>query len=373
MPDNAEYLYLIDKQNWYDNWSKIRPYIGTITGQVKEPVAPAVLNLTVPDETPVRIVYSYRVDGWMNNATGDPENDDVLKFNNKASFESENGSGESTANDNQMNTSGAKVNALRYPTIYKTEYGNDNLDYLSASFAVAKYDTATQQWVYLNNIETITTGAGTSNEKNHREFTFPDSPYTGYLEANDKYPANTALLVFADEDDASTPNDKENVHEFDLKEGTLYKFVEITAPEGYTQPNWTEHTLTDNSSFVFYYAYDGFDEANAPAEARGKINSITAGKRINIKNSKNITVQAEKTFTGSDDILPELSEVTLKLYWANNKKGTGMKLVTSETMDVADDFDPVRVISYDSNQDTNSASGRPANRLQGQCSLLLCT
>lgn len=318
--------------------------------------APAVLNLTVPDETPVRIVYSYRVDGWMNNATGDPENDDVLKFNNKASFESENGSGESTANDNQMNTSGAKVNALRYPTIYKTEYGNDNLDYLSASFAVAKYDTATQQWVYLNNIETITTGAGTSNEKNHREFTFPDSPYTGYLEANDKYPANTALLVFADEDDASTPNDKENVHEFDLKEGTLYKFVEITAPEGYTQPNWTDHTLTDNSSFVFYYAYDGFDEANAPAEARGKINSITAGKRINIKNSKNITVQAEKTFTGSDDKLPELSEVTLKLYWANNKKGTGMKLVTSETMDVADDFDPVRVINYDSNQDTNSAS-----------------
>ena len=318
--------------------------------------APAVLNLTVPDETPVRIVYSYRVDGWMNNATGDPENDDVLKFNNKASFESENGSGESTANDNQMNTSGAKVNALRYPTIYKTEYGNDNLDYLSASFAVAKYDTATQQWVYLNNIETITTGAGTSNEKNHREFTFPDSPYTGYLEANDKYPANTALLVFADEDDASTPNDKENVHEFDLKEGTLYKFVEITAPEGYTQPNWTDHTLTDNSSFVFYYAYDGFDEANAPAEARGKINSITAGKRINIKNSKNITVQAEKTFTGSDDKLPELSEVTLKLYWANNKKGTGMKLVTSETMDVADDFDPVRVINYDSDQDTNSAS-----------------
>ena len=318
--------------------------------------APALLTLTVPDETPVHIEYSYRIEGWEPNSTGDPANDDVIKFGNLASFASENGDGDSSVDENRVNTSGAKVNAKRYPTIYKTEYGNDNLDFLSASFAVAKYDVESNKWVYLQSIKTITTDEGTINEKSHRELTFPDSPYTGYLESNDTYPANTALLKFAKEDDASTANDKENIHEFDLHNNTLYKFVEIVAPPGYTQPNWTNHTLTDNMDFVFYYAYDDFDQTKAPSEAEGHINIINAGKRVNIKNSKNIKVNVEKTFSGSDEVLPVQSEVTFKLYWANNKKGTGMKLVTSENINVASDFDPVRTIPYKTSNETNSAS-----------------
>ncbi len=318
--------------------------------------APALLTLTVPDETPVHIEYSYRIEGWEPNSTGNPANDDVIKFGNLASFASENGDGDSSVDENRVNTSGAKVNAKRYPTIYKTEYGNDNLDYLSASFAVAKYDVESNKWVYLQSIKTITTDEGTINEKSRRELTFPDSPYTGYLESNDTYPANTALLKFAKEDDASTANDKENIHEFDLHNNTLYKFVEIVAPPGYTQPNWTNHTLTDNMDFVFYYAYDDFDQTKAPSEAEGHINIINAGKRVNIKNSKNIKVNVEKTFSGSDGVLPVQSEVTFKLYWANNKKGTGMKLVTRENINVASDFDPVRTIPYKTSNETNSAS-----------------
>ncbi|MBQ8095285.1 MAG: hypothetical protein IJ242_17160, partial [Clostridia bacterium] len=346
VPSASAYVYELN-----DYQSSFEIVSATITKTV-----PAVLTLTVPDETPVQIVYSYRVDGWTPNATGNAANDDVVKFGNTASFEEANGDGDSSVDENDLNTSGAKVQALRYPKIYKTEYGNDNLDYLSASFAVAKYDVETKQWVYLKSIRTITTGAGTTSEKNHRELTFPDSPYTGYLEADDKYPTGTALLKFAEKDDESTKDDKENVHEFDLKSNTLYKFVEIVAPTGYTQPNWTNRTLTDNASFVFYYAYDDFDRTKAPAEAKGNINSITEGKRINIKNSKNITIQAEKTFSGSDDKLPQVSEVTFRLYWANNKKGTGMKLVTSDTIDVAANYDPVKKIEYKAENETNTAT-----------------
>ncbi len=329
IPDNAIRLGVFDNGQ-YNNGDPPHTITKIVDAKsVKK--YPAVLNITVPDEQPLRITYSYDVTGWTAG--------DEIYFANTASFEADNDSGKWSTESEKMNAnSGGTAEALRFPTIYKTEVGNEALDYLSASFAVAKY--IDNQWVYASEVKTETEG------KSHRSFTFPNSPYDGYLESNGKYPQGAALLKFADEDDPNTV-DMENVHEFNLDPGTLYKFVEVVAPKGYRQPNWEGKTLADNSEFVFYYSYAGYT-GGTPPDATGKVTIIRENQKITIPNSKNISISAEKSFSGSAEDIPTQSEVKLALYWANNKNGTGLKLVSGTDLDLPSSFNPNRTITYKS-------------------------
>ncbi|MEE5993619.1 MAG: GDSL-type esterase/lipase family protein [Oscillospiraceae bacterium] len=319
---------------------------GGMTGVSQGTITPAVLDITVPDQQPLRIEYHYLVEGW--------EAGNILKFANTASFYADNGEGSWSTSDDEMSTnSSATAETLRYPTIYKTDIGNYAINDLNASFLVAKYVVGSG-WVYANE---ITTTEGT--QTTFRTLKFPDSPYTGCLETvgAEIYPTyagtgtnKPAILKLG----KSNQGNHEDVHNFDLEAGQLYKFVEITSPAEYRQPNWLKG-YAENQEFVFYYNYNGF-EGTPPAEAEGKVKQILNNGAVNIPNSQNISVTATKSFSGKTEDLPESSTVQLSLYWSTSKKGANQKLVSSEDLDLPSGFSATQTVNYTKDGKNNTVT-----------------
>lgn len=337
VPSGASYIYVIDQGE--------PDYMG-VTDSSKKMIVEAVeasvladaqLNLTVPDETPLIVKYIYKVTGW--------ESTDTLRFTNTASFDEDNGGGSSTSYDNvmQISNSGGDVTTSAYPKIYKTNVNNYAINTLSSTFKVAKYDTASNRWVYANEI--TVEGSG---DQQRRVLKFSNDTL---IEVNGRYPDGAADLAFDEE------KDEKKIHQFDLGQGTLYKFVEIKAPTNYRSPDWSDgKTFADNSEFVFYYAYDGYS-GTIPDDAKGKVQTISNGGTINIPNSNMISLSAKKIFSG--ETLPANAEVELKLYWANSKRAdmSAWQVVNHETLSaIPEGFNPVRIISYSPGGDNTALS-----------------
>ena len=337
IPSGAAYIFILDQGTTV--WRPVGdPDKKMIISDLESSIlSEAKLNLSVPDATPLIVEYSYKVSGWTES--------DTLRFTNTASFDEDNGGGSSTSYDNvmQVSNSGGSVTTSAYPKIYKTNVNNYGVNTLSATFKVAKYDKNTNQWVYANDIETEGSG-----DKKRRKFIFPETALT---EGNNRYPEGAADLVFSEDDETN------KIHQFDLESGTLYKFVETAAPPNYRSPDWSAgKTFTDNSEFVFYYAYDGYS-GTIPAEAKGKVQPIIKAGTVNIPNSNYISLSAKKIFSG--ETLPANAEVKLKLCWANSKRAdmSEWQEVNHETLSaIPEEFDPVRTIRYSPGEDNTALS-----------------
>ena len=340
IPDDCTGIAVLDYHKWY-NQNEPTLAQGVAAAYTQAEDSPAVLEISVPDQQPLRIEYNYIVTGW--------EEGNILKFSNTASFYEDNGEGNWNTSDNEMSTdSSATAETLRYPTIYKTDVGNYAINDLQAEFLVAKYTDG--QWVYANNI-TTTAGA----QIPYRTLEFPEAPYTGFTEApgSETYPENGESRFAVLRLDKTDQGNHEDIHYFDLEEGVLYKFVEIRSPSEYRQPDWTKG-YADNQEFVFYYNYAGFS-GTLPAEAADKVRTILRYGTINVPNSQTITLKAEKSFSGSGE-LPESSTVQFELYWSTSRNGSNQKLVTSETLSVAETFVPTRTINYSNGNPVNTVS-----------------
>lgn len=337
IPSGAAYIFILDEGTpaWRPVGDANKKMI--ISDLESSILSEAKLNLSVPDATPLIVEYTYKVSGWTES--------DTLRFTNTASFDEDNGGGSSTSYDNvmQVSNSGGSVTTSTYPKIYKTNVNNYGVNTLSATFKAAKYDNSTNQWVYANAIEIEGSG-----DKKRRKFIFPETALT---EENNRFPEGAADLVFSEDDETN------KIHQFDLESGTLYKFVETAAPPDYRSPDWSAgKTFTDNSEFVFYYAYDGYS-GTIPAEAKGKVQPIIKAGTVNIPNSNFISLSAKKIFSG--ETLPENAAVTLKLYWANSKRTdmSAWQEVNHETLSaIPEGFDPERSISYFPGEDNTALS-----------------
>ena len=318
------------------------PTDGTFTGISQSPSVPVLLNVSVPDQQHYRIEYSYRVTGYTPDTSeaGQQSNGDNIYFNNKAHFEADNGSGEDSKDKVQLNVknSGATSEATKFPKIFKVDVNNYSLNTLDASFKVAKWVVTgeTGKWVYASEIKDRNDNE--TSGKTIREFTFPTSGNEETVSGSEHYAPtgdNVAVLKFAKEDDVSTENNSENLHEFKLDGATLYKFVEIKAPGEYKQPT-EDGSLEENKEFVYYYAYNGYD-GDTPSDAvdengRSLVRNIVENGTVNIPNSKDITLKVQKLFTGKEDDLPDKAEVTLKLYYSTSRSGTNLTPVTKDML-----------------------------------------
>ncbi len=435
IPEGTKQILIYDSGQYSDFNSSFT--IKDIVAEAKSPSIPAVLNLSVPDEQPLRIEYNYSVSGYKEyntdathyssgsekpyylftglipgekvtaligkTASGKTMTDDVyycflsenetinnalydasrlfpvadakgfsklsglevpqgksklvivdrskdlgkselsimnaylgpsVVFSNEAALEADNGNESSKSDENEMSVaySTATISANNHPKIFKTDINDYSINTLSAKFKVARWDGS--NWVYAKTINEITpTGAGA-----YRQIVFPTNS-EGYQESlhpventGNVAPENAALLEFT----------SSSVHDFKFSlEGEennvdnsagLYKFVEIEAPPDYVQPRWDEGGMKLNETFVFYYAYNGYDKENAPSEIKNKVQIIPNNSTFNILNSKRITVHAEKTFNGQT--VPEQSKVILKLYYSYKKTGSDKQEVTDAFLDL---------------------------------------
>ncbi|MBP3760201.1 MAG: Cna B-type domain-containing protein [Ruminococcus sp.] len=333
VPNGLKHIFVLSQYVSDKSYNALRYSTnGGFTGVSSSDSIPVVLNVSVPDQQHVRVEYSYRVTGYT--PKKDNQEGDKIYFSNKASFETDNGSGWDEEKHNQLNVqeSNATSEATKYPKIYKVDVNDYSMNMLNTSFKVAKWDTEHHQWVYASAISDNQIEGST---KTVRKFTFPETT-NGYLETvrGDKHyaPDNAAELKLSDTDDNNTPS-TDTIHEFLLTDKTLYKFVEVQAPDGYKQPD-ANGSLEDNSEFVYYYAYNGYD-GNIPADAkyengRSKVQNIVVNGTLNIPNSKEISIKAQKIFTGAN--IPESAEVTFELYYSTDRGGKNQKLVTSDML-----------------------------------------
>ncbi len=298
---------------------------------------PVILNMSVPDQQYVRVEYTYHVTGYTPKPADGSSEGDSIYFTNTASFNEDNGDGWDSEIHSALNVQDAQASSevVKYPKIFKVDVNNYSLNNLGASFKIAKYDPDHHKWIYASAVTIRTVG-----DKQIRQFTFPSwEDAADYLETEGEgghyAPDNAALLVFADTDDPSTENDAENIHEFSLSDRSLYKFVEITAPEDYLAPD-PDGSLEDNSEFVFFYAYNDYS-GEYPADAldsdgRSKVHNSVAHGTMNIPNVTGISLSAKKTFTGQEEDLPDTASVTMKLYYSTNRSGINLKEVTADML-----------------------------------------
>lgn len=427
IPNNCTNIYLFD---W--SWAGA---VADVTAECKSTPIPAVLNLSVPDEQPLRIEYNYSVSGYKEytvdtthysgdkpyylftgltagekvtaligkTTTGKTMSDDVyycflgenetidnatfdasrlfpaadakgfsklsslevpqgktklvivdrsndlgqtqpsimnaylapsVVFSNEAALEADNGNENSTSDGNEMSVaySTATISANNHPKIFKTDINDYSINTLAAKFKVARWDGT--NWVYAKSITTITpTGAGA-----YQQIVFPTNS-TGYLETEHSVsgtgnvaPTGSATLEFTQNSVHDFKFSLENEEETADNSAGLYKFVEIEAPTDYVQPRWDEGGMILNEPFVFYYAYNGFDMDTAPSDIASKVNIIPDNGTFNILNSKRITINAEKSFSG--ETVPNQSKVILKLYYSYKKNGTDKQEVTTSFLDL---------------------------------------
>ncbi|EGC02926.1 LPXTG-motif cell wall anchor domain protein [Ruminococcus albus 8] len=308
----------------------------------KQDVA-AKMEITVPDGQHYKIEYIYQGSGFEKSLSTN------VVLNNTAEIHADNGKGWDKQDGVKMNTqdTDATNTIQNYPEIHKVDVNDYKLD-LNATFVAAKLVDG--QWIYANAVETVgVIGDDDGLEKRvYRQFRFDDSSVL--KESDGNFPTAAAQLVFDDKGNATAGSptgtafnvneknktksylldeDRVTVHDFLLEPNTIYKFIEVQAPAGYL-PAPTGNKLSDFAEHTFYYNYDGADDSALPADVdRDRVISVVADSAVRIPNSRDITIKAEKTFSGS--AAPSVSTVVFELLESESGTLTDAKPVAGGT------------------------------------------
>lgn len=303
----------------------------------------AKMEITVPDGQHYKIEYIYQGSGFEKSLSTN------VILNNTAEIHADNGKGWDKQDGVKMNTqdTDATNTIQNYPEIHKVDVNDYKLD-LNATFVAAKLVDG--QWIYANAVESVgVIGDDDGQEKRvYRQFRFDDSSVL--KESGGNFPTAAAQLVFDDKGNATAGSptgtafnvneknktksylldaDRVTVHDFLLEPNTIYKFIEVQAPAGYL-PAPTGNKLSDFAEHTFYYNYDGADDSALPADVdRDRVISVVADSAVRIPNSRDITIKAEKTFSGS--AAPSVSTVVFELLESESGTLTDAKPVAGGT------------------------------------------
>lgn len=272
------------------------------------------LQLSVPDEMPLKIVYSYKLKTNSktpgNPAVGKtPPPGSEISLKNAAEFEtsSEKASAEVSEAKFQISTSSATVNTTEYPTIKKVDVGNYSLE-LNAGFRIAKYDNGT--WKYASQFNDVKDSS--NNVVSH-------SPNFNIEESAGKVPTGSAELETV-----------AGGYKIVLDSGALYKLVEVERPNGYIDLGYkSDSIVTGKKPYVFYFTYDGTipDETlyslnnnldDSDKLEKSDIMNFQKNSTLNIPNSNTFSIKVEKEWgimpTGYTPV-----SVDVKLGWSYSK------------------------------------------------------
>ncbi len=353
-----------------------------VTHSKKEYDSTATLNISVPDETPLAIVYYYDISGTTLDAG------EYITAENKASFNTGNASSNASSDKTQfvIVSSSATVTADTPPRIQKVDT-NDYLVGLDAEFKLAYYDSTIGKWRYAVNATEQDNGAYSV------EWASDDSTA---LSENDILP--DGAYTFAIGDISITADSFKGL---DGESGKLFKIVEVSVPSGYEGSNFvgsfndmltaylaasasttddveytggyvnyivnfiaenpgvTEATFEDLlqmhykgytggpydnffASFqsMFFFTY-GDGEYEAPKDFSSSVMTVPSSGTLMLTNSNLMSVKATKSW---DETMADTSDtkVELQLYWSTVKKTNGyptnLTLATAADLGIVGDF-----------------------------------
>lgn len=175
---------------------------------------------TLPDQTPLKLEYVYETDAT---AEVDLKNTATIK-----GYEGDD------ANVTQQKVDGSSTAYQESVTIHKVDKRNNLYGLAGAEFSLECYDKSSGGW---------------------KNFNSDAAPY--------KVDENGNLTFYF----SSTTGTA------DLKQNTLYRLIEVKAPDGYSAE--TDAATGKNKCYYFIYQKQGFDELHAYFEATNYSNNIT--------------------------------------------------------------------------------------------------
>lgn len=241
-----------------------------------DPVTDNIFNLTVPDGKHLIVEYEYSIkktDGTALSAG------DAVTIGNSATIHTSGGDKTSTSDESKftMIDTSAQSSAVMIPKIKKIDSGNYSIENLKATFRLAKWNGS--GWDYA--------------------IDFP------FAESTDKK-GNTIISATDHEIEYGTSNFEEagdlkiesGTYNIRLAEKTLYKLVEIKAPDGYIKTPYEQGKTSesDSANSTYYFMYDGAltDIEGNPGVDNSKIQQIQSLGTVSIGNTKPIKIGAEK-------------------------------------------------------------------------------
>ena len=310
-----------------------------------------ILNLTLPDETPLQVSYAYKL--RANENTPDsytkeekdkvtigntPPVGDKIYMKNEATLQTSNGSASDRVNETefQILQASSTVETISYPKIKKVDVGDYSIE-LNATFKLARYDTTDQKWHYATAFTPVT---GTNGSLSYHAVAYDDSG----IETGTTIPAAAADLKV-----------ESGGYTIGLQNGTLYKLIEVASPSGYEKVTWNaSKTLEQMDAYTFYFLYNG-DKGTLPSSvSKDRVNLISANGTLQVKNNQLIDIGAKKTWS---ETVPENASVNLELWYATTKSDTipsSAKLATAEDLGLSNDtFSPEYTLTATKDADGN--------------------
>lgn len=312
-----------------------------------------ILNLTLPDETPLQVSYAYKL--RANENTPDsytkeekdkvtigntPPVGDKIYMKNEATLQTSNGSASDRVNETefQILQASSTVETISYPKIKKVDVGDYSIE-LNATFKLARYDTTDQKWHYATAFTPVT---GTNGSLSYHAVAYDDSG----IETGTTIPAAAADLKV-----------ESGGYTIGLQNGTLYKLIEVTSPSGYEKVTWNaSKTLEQMDAYTFYFLYNG-DKGTLPSSvSKDRVNLISANGTLQVKNNQLIDIGAKKTWSETITEADHAS-VNLELWYATTKSDTipsSAKLATAEDLGLSNDtFSPEYTLTATKDADGN--------------------
>lgn len=306
----------------------------------------AKINLTVPDETPLKITYSYKLskDGidlgtkiegvaWGGN--------DIFTASNSISLNTGNAQATDSTKDKSfiVNSTAATVTTGDMPQIVKYDINDYSLQ-LNAGFLIAKYD-GNNKWNFA-----VKDQLQKYDNKTWVDIDEKDVQSTDNIRHSLTFDAVTEGNQVPDE--AITINIKGEPYKVDLNDGELYKVIEIIPPDGYegSNLNFTAE-YPDLKSLLIAYAKnpDSFKSSDYYNFLKSFVSThyieygtkklsqypdgvtstnlikVSMGGSANIYNNQLINVKSEKTWDREDHYK---SKVKVELLWSFTKSPTGI-------------------------------------------------
>lgn len=312
-----------------------------------------ILNLTLPDETPLQVSYAYKL--RANENTPDsytkeekdkvtigntPPVGDKIYMKNEATLQTSNGSASDRVNETefQILQASSTVETISYPKIKKVDVGDYSIE-LNATFKLARYDTTDQKWHYATAFTPVT---GTNGSLSYHAVAYDDSG----IETGTTIPAAAADLKV-----------ESGGYTIGLQNGTLYKLIEVASPSGYEKVTWNaSKTLEQMDAYTFYFLYNG-DKGTLPSSvSKDRVNLISANGTLQVKNNQLIDIGAKKTWSETITEADHAS-VNLELWYATTKSDTipsSAKLATAENLGLSDEtFSPEYTLTATKDADGN--------------------
>ncbi len=347
----------------------------------------ALLKLTIPDETHIRIEYQYKliantktpsvINGCISSTKVGkyyvkmapglvPPEGDKITFTNKANLYSDSASADDSVNKQEYEVS--RSNAITYanklPKVKKVNTGNADITNLQAKFLLAKYDQSNQKWLYATKItkgEKITEWSEGVTGLNVAEGAVKINVNTGYSD------------------------------EFSLEQDALYKLIEVEVPDGYEGSNLglskdeftaliidylngstanmdiaLYETFLNNYVHTHYFVYNSVLTSYPDGINKDDVIQVKNGDDVKIPNNELIDLGVVKNW--NDKNRPDAT-IDVKLYWSYTKASVGIPanatLATAEDLGLIDEnFSAVKTIKSGTNEKVwtdlpNGKNGKP--------------